>query len=140
MIRHERAVNTILAVNRMLNLTSADRVLSVSRFTFDLSVWDIFGMFAAGGAIVLPDQRRRLDAAHWLELMCAHKVTVWNSVPPLLQIFADWLGHHEGADLPPLRCAMLSGDWIPLNLPGAVRRFWPDLRLFSLGGATEASI
>lgn len=65
----------------MLNLTSADRVLSVSRFTFDLSVWDIFGMFAAGGAIVLPDQRRRLDAAHWLELMCAHKVTVWNSVP-----------------------------------------------------------
>ncbi len=38
MIRHERAVNTILAVNRMLNLTSADRVLSVSRFTFDLSV------------------------------------------------------------------------------------------------------
>lgn len=45
----------------------------------------------------------------------------------------------------PLPCrpcagALLSGDWIPLGLPGRIRAFWPELRLFSLGGATEASI
>lgn len=39
-----------------------------------------------------------------------------------------------------MRCALLSGDWIPLGLPGRIRAFWPELRLFSLGGATEASI
>jgi pyochelin synthetase len=35
---------------------------------------------------------------------------------------------------------MLSGDWIPVSLPDAIRRLDPDVRVFSLGGATEASI
>lgn len=139
MIRHERAVNTIRAVNELTGLRSSDRVLALSRFTFDLSVWDMFGLFGAGGALVLPDPARRLEAAHWLELMHRHQVSIWNSVPPFLQILAAHLEHHPAA-LPPLRCALLSGDWIPLGLPGRIRAFWPELRLFSLGGATEASI
>lgn len=139
MIRHERAVNTIRAVNELSGLRSSDRVLALSRFTFDLSVWDMFGLFGAGGALVLPDPARRLEAAHWLELMHRHQVSIWNSVPPFLQILAAHLEHHPAA-LPPLRCALLSGDWIPLGLPGRIRAFWPELRLFSLGGATEASI
>ena len=35
---------------------------------------------------------------------------------------------------------LLSGDWIPVSLPGRVRRIAPDFKLISLGGATEASI
>ena len=34
----------------------------------------------------------------------------------------------------------MSGDWIPLSLPERARRFFPNLRLISLGGATEATI
>ena len=33
-----------------------------------------------------------------------------------------------------------SGDWIPVTLPARWWRRWPDSALFSLGGATEASI
>ena len=40
----------------------------------------------------------------------------------------------------PLRLVMMSGDWIPLNLPDRIRGLWPDAQLMSLGGATEASI
>lgn len=139
MISHQGACNTILAVNRLVCLNEQDRILALSRFTFDLSVWDMFGIFAAGGAMVLPDPVRRLEASHWLELALAHKVTMWNTVPPLMQIFADYLERSQSA-LPQLRCALLSGDWIPLSLPGRLRALWPDLRLISLGGATEASI
>jgi thioesterase domain-containing protein len=35
---------------------------------------------------------------------------------------------------------MLSGDWIPLPLPDAVRRVFRRARVMSLGGATEAAI
>ena len=49
MIRHERAVNTIRAVNELTGLRSSDRVLALSRFTFDLSVWDMFGLLARAG-------------------------------------------------------------------------------------------
>ncbi|MFD0350666.1 hypothetical protein ACFQ0M_40925 [Kitasatospora aburaviensis] len=35
---------------------------------------------------------------------------------------------------------MLSGDWIPVPLPDAIRAAHPGARVISLGGATEASI
>ncbi|NEE28068.1 AMP-binding protein, partial [Streptomyces sp. SID7982] len=62
-----------------------------------------------------------------------------NSVPALLQMFVD---HLEGLDetVPSLRLAMLSGDWIPLDLPDRARRRAPEMAVHSLGGATEAAI
>lgn len=39
-----------------------------------------------------------------------------------------------------LRLVLLSGDWIPVDLPDRVRALWPDAEVVSLGGATEASI
>ena len=140
MIRHEGACNTIHAVNRLVGLTAEDRVLALSRFTFDLSVWDIFGLLGAGGALVLPDPKQRLETAHWLRLMADNGVTVWNTVPPLMQMMAGQAEREARGSLPPLRTALLSGDWIPLSLPRRVHGLWPGLRLVGLGGATEASI
>jgi len=40
-------------------------VLALSALSFDLSVFDIFGLLAAGGAIVLPDSQGNKDAANW---------------------------------------------------------------------------
>ncbi|MCZ0988270.1 AMP-binding protein [Streptomyces diastatochromogenes] len=39
-----------------------------------------------------------------------------------------------------MRTFMLSGDWIPLTLPAALRRLAPAARVMSLGGATEGAI
>jgi len=39
-----------------------------------------------------------------------------------------------------LRTILLSGDWIPLNLPNRIKKFSPEIQIISLGGATEVSI
>ncbi len=141
MIDHRGAVNTIVDINRRFGIGPADRVLAVSALNFDLSVYDIFGLLAAGGAIVMPDAERRLDPAHWLDLMTRHGVTVWNTVPALLQVLTDHLDRRaEPAADGPLRTVMLSGDWIPLPLPDRIRAWNPRASVHSLGGATEASI
>ena len=63
MIEHRSALNTILDVNERLQVTPSDRVLGLSSLSFDLSVYDLFGMLAAGGAVVLPapDDARELS-------------------------------------------------------------------------------
>jgi len=68
-------------------------------------------------------------------------VTVWNTVPALLVMLADFL-EAQGRLLPPaLRLVLLSGDWIPVTLPDRIRALHPGtVRVVSLGGATEASI
>jgi epothilone synthetase B len=137
MIDHRGAVNTVLDVNHRFRLGPADRVLGVSALTFDLSVYDLFGTFAAGAALVLPTHAGRRDPDHWRHLIAAHGVTVWNSVPALLGMLLS-SGNSDG--LASLRLLLLSGDWIPLGLLPAVQQHLPHAQLVSLGGATEASI
>jgi len=140
MIDHRGAVNTVLDINQRYNIGSDDRVLALSALSFDLSVYDTFGLLAAGGAIVLPDSQGNKDAAGWARLMSENAVTVWNSVPALLQMLVEYVAGRKGDTRTVLRVAMLSGDWIPVGLPGRVRALWPAVRVIGLGGATEASI
>ncbi|WP_051319008.1 non-ribosomal peptide synthetase [Chitinimonas koreensis] len=139
MIDHRGAVNTLLDINARFAIAPADRVLAVSSLSFDLSVFDFFGTLAAGAAVVLLEPELARDPAHWLELVRAHRVSVWNSVPALLGMLVEYA--ESGHPLPAcLRLAMLSGDWIPLALPQRLRACLPAVRIDSLGGATEASI
>jgi amino acid adenylation domain-containing protein len=140
MIDHKGAVNTILDINGRFGVVPGDRLLALSSLSFDLSVFDLFGAFAAGAALVTLEPELARDPAHWADLAAAHKVTVWNSVPALLGLLIDY-ARASGFSLPgSLRLALLSGDWIPVTLPGEARALLPDLAVHSLGGATEASI
>jgi amino acid adenylation domain-containing protein len=141
MIDHRGAVNTLRDINERFRVSPADRVLALSNLSFDLSVYDIFGMLAAGGTIVMPDPTVEREPSHWAKLVKAHEVTLWNSVPQLLQMLVDCPGIGAGElDISSLRLAMLSGDWIPLDLPPRARSLVGNLEVVSLGGATEASI
>lgn len=140
MIDHRGAVNTIVDINRRFGAGPEDRVLALSALSFDLSVYDIFGTLAAGGTIVIPEPAESRNPAHWAELMRNHRVTIWNSVPALLQMLVEF-AVGAGDVLPrSLRLALLSGDWIPVTLPGQARALVDGLEIISLGGATEASI
>ncbi|GAA4083705.1 non-ribosomal peptide synthetase [Nonomuraea soli] len=139
MIGHRAAANTVHDVNRRFGVGEDDRVLGLAALSFDLSVYDLFGPPALGAALVLPDPARRGDPSHWADMVSRHGVTVWNSVPAQLQMLMHYLDA-EPADLTGLRLAMLSGDWIPLSLPGHAVRHLPGTELVSLGGATEAAI
>ncbi|THF85586.1 amino acid adenylation domain-containing protein [Deinococcus sp. KSM4-11] len=137
MVDHRGAVNTVLDVNDRFGVNAGDRVLGLSALTFDLSVYDLFGSFAAGAALVLPDHAGRRDPQHWLSLLTTLGVTIWNSVPALLEMLLEVA---PLAEVQRLRLILLSGDWIPLGLPPRVRSGLPNARLISMGGATEASI
>jgi amino acid adenylation domain-containing protein len=137
MIDHQGAVNTILDINDRFAVTGRDRVFAVSSLSFDLSVYDIFGTLAAGATLVMPAADRSKDPLHWLQLAQEQQITVWNSVPALMQLLLDALNQQL---LPMLRLVLLSGDWIPLALPDRLRQMSPTAEVISLGGATEASI
>lgn len=138
-VSHAAAWNTIADINHRFEIGADDRAFAISSLSFDLSVYDIFGLLAVGGALVIPEGDAAREPTQWLELVREYEVTVWSSVPALMQM----LGEHveaEGDGLGSLRLAMLSGDWIPVALPGALRRIQPELSVVSLGGATEAAI
>ena len=140
MIDHRSALNTVLDVNRRFAVGPEDRVLALSSLGFDLSVYDLSGLLAAGGSLVVPDPGTARDPSHWADLAARTGVTLWNSVPALMEMLVEYTAGHPDLPAIPLRAALLSGDWIPVRLPERIRAAFPDSRVVSLGGATEASI
>ncbi|MGB3298889.1 MAG: amino acid adenylation domain-containing protein [Phormidesmis sp.] len=139
MIDHKSVVNTILDINQRFEVGPSDRVFALSSLSFDLSVYDIFGTLAAGATLVMPSAEQEKNPAHWRSLLTKHKVTLWNSVPALMQLLTTELaGAKEKNNM--LRLTLLSGDWIPLTLPAQIKQQFPTAKVISLGGATEASI
>jgi len=117
-----------------------DRVLALSSLSFDLSVYDIFGLLSAGGTIVIPSTQALSppDPSIWHDIMQSE--ALWNTVPAFMELLVCQL---ESADSRlPLRLIYLTGDWIPISLPRRIKALSAnaDLRIISLGGATEASI
>lgn len=141
MIDHRGAMNTICDINQRFSVTANDKVLALSALSFDLSVYDIFGVLGAGGTMIMPERARHRDSLHWSELMSTHKVSIWNTAPALMEMFITGL---EGAKLPlpaSLRFVLMSGDWIPVTLPKRINAIARNrVQINSLGGATEGSI
>lgn len=139
MIEHAAALNTVADINQRFSVGPQDRIFGVSSFSFDLSVYDLFGTMQAGATLVYPDPSASLNPAHWLESLKANAVTIWNSAPPLMNLLVE-TAIRQQVSLPALRLVMLSGDWIPVDLPAMIRQVAPNATIVSLGGATEASI
>jgi len=144
-IRHEGASNTCIDCVERYGITSSDRVLSLASLSFDLSVFDLFGILAmAGGAIVMPDPDQEKFPEHWLNLMEQHQITLWNTAPPVMSMFLEYALHTPGVierfRKLKLRCVMLSGDFISLTIPKHLHAMLPNCEVISMGGATEASI
>ncbi|MFD2585478.1 amino acid adenylation domain-containing protein [Croceitalea marina] len=137
-IDHRGAVNTILDINNRFDITEKDSCFAISSLSFDLSVYDIFGMLSVGGTIVIPEPSEQKDPGAWARYITNEEITIWNSVPALMQMLVEYAGERDLDS--PLRKILLSGDWIPVSLPDKIKRLSPDIEVFSLGGATEASI
>lgn len=140
MIDHAGAVNTLHHVNQLCKVSEGDKVLAVSSLSFDLSVYDIFGILAVGGTLVIPDAQLNNAPEHWLELINTYQVTLWNSAPPLMSMLLNSMEGFQQAPNISLRATLLSGDWLPLETKEKLGRYFPLSSLMSLGGATEASV
>lgn len=140
-ISHLGAMNTIEDVIRRFNLTPCDSVLALSSINFDLSVYDMFATLSVGASLVIPDEQLIPDPDNWCSLLSAHPITVWNSVPALLEMTLEYLGNSAAQLLTGVRLLLLSGDWIPLTLIEKMRAVLnKDHICVAMGGATEASI
>lgn len=137
-IAHGSAWNTIADVLERFEITEKDTAMGVSALDFDLSVFDIFGMLSAGGSLVVLNDEVKREPAEWLKLMEYAKVSVWNSVPALLEMLLVSLKSDE--ILENLKTVLISGDKIRPALYSLFKEHTDNGRFIALGGATEASI
>ncbi|WP_338856684.1 amino acid adenylation domain-containing protein [Gordonia hongkongensis] len=134
-VPHRAAVATITDLVDRYAIGADDRSLQVSSLEFDLSVFDIFGLLAVGGAVVVPGDDEQTKVDDWARLLTQHSVSVLNCVPSILGMLLDL------APLPAsLRMIIMGGDKVDVSLLERVGAQLPDCRVAGLGGTTETAI
>jgi amino acid adenylation domain-containing protein len=140
MVSHRNLISAITVTNRHFEISDRDSVLAVTALSHDMSVFDLLGVLAAGGKVVLPKEAERRDPGAWLELLHAESITLWNSVPALLEMLLDYVGGHA-LDAPrQLRLAWIGGDWVTPALVRKATQCIPGMTVCSVGGPTETTL
>jgi amino acid adenylation domain-containing protein len=138
-ITHANVICFIEWARRYFGLQADDRLSGHPPLHFDLSVFDIFGAFAAGAELHLVPAALNVDANGVAEFIRRSELTQWFSVPSLLTYLAKFnVGRFN--DFPSMRRLLWCGE----VLPTPVLRYWmerlPHVKFTNLYGPTEATI
>ena len=138
-ITHANVIHFVEWAVGHFGMEPSDQVSCHSPLHFDLSVFDIFGAFAAGAQLHLVPQAINLLPNLLADFIRSRGLTQWFSVPSVLNYMAkfDVVGVH---DFPALRRLLWCGEVFPT----AALVYWmkrlPHVRFTNLYGPTEATI
>jgi len=120
-------------------LTSSDRVTSHAPFHFDLSTFDLYATFQAGGTVVLLDEVGVKYPGAVAKVLEEERITAWYSVPTALRLLVE-RGGLGRRDLGFLRLVLFAGE---VFQPGALRAAMdalPTASFWNLYGPTETNV
>ncbi|MBD8481710.1 non-ribosomal peptide synthetase [Pseudomonas coleopterorum] len=134
--RHAGLLNRLQWMQAEYGLTSHDRVLQKTPYTFDVSVWEFFWPLLSGAALVMAPPGAHRDPQALRELIVEHGITTLHFVPSMLQAFVS------AGELPActsLERIICSGEALPAELQRQVLA-QTSSELHNLYGPTEAAI
>lgn len=134
-IINRTVANTMIAANEAYGVGKDDVFIGLSALSFDMSVYDIFGCFNVGGILVMVPDVHEIE--HVARLVEKHSVTVWQTVPALMQMYMTIRKEGQGSSL---RHILLGGDFIPKQLARDILKLLPEAEFMSVGGPTETSV
>ena len=138
-ITHESVIHFVEWAVRYFDLRPGERISGHSPLQFDLSMFDIFGTFAAGGELHLVPPDLNILPHKLAAFMRSAALTQWFSVPSVLNYMAKF-DVVAFEDFPHLRRLLWCGE----VLPTPALRYWmqrlPHVQFTNLYGPTETTI
>ncbi len=136
-LNNQATENTLQQTISEWKITADDVIMAVTPFHHDMSVFDVFASMAVGATLVVPSFEQSKNAVVWADLVDRCKVTIWSSVPAIVDMLFSVAQKEQ---LQSLRLIAQGGDNIKPSLIAKLRQQLPNARLFSLGGPTETTI
>lgn len=123
---------------RTYGVNEDDRVADISPHHFDISTFSLWSTPLAGATnVVVNEAYQRLPASH-SQLLEEQAVTIWYSVPFLLQQLV-LRGDLPNRDLSALRWVHFGGEVVPPEIIGTMIRRCPNARFANIFGPAETN-
>ena len=142
MLEHRGLVNRLEWMQKSYCLTSEDRILQKTTYTFDVSVWELTWWAISGASVCMLDPGGEKLPEKIIAEIERSKVSVMHFVPSMLTVFTEYLFQNifELERLSSLKQIYASGEALQVEQVKKFKKLLPDVKLMNLYGPTEASI
>ena len=133
---HRGITNRLLWMQDAYGLSSVDRVLQKTPYSFDVSVWEFFWPLLTGARLVLAQPGGHKDPRYLVRLIVQQQITTLHFVPSMLAVFLE---DDEVGRCRSVKRVICSGEALSYELQ---QRFFARLpaELHNLYGPTEAAV
>ncbi len=138
-ITHANVIHFVEWATRYFGIEPSDRISGHPPLHFDLSLFDIFGTFAAGASLYLVPPEISLLPHPLAEFIRTSELTQWFSVPSALTYMTRFGAVRQG-DFPRLRRLLWCGEVLPTPVLIDWMTRLPHVRFTNLYGPTETTI
>ena len=138
-ITHSNVFHFVKWALHYFDMTPSDRISGHPPLHFDLSVFDIFGTFAAGAELHLVPPDLNLLPNKLAEFVRIQELTQWFSVPSVLTYMAKF-DVVRFNDFPALKRLLWCGEVLPTPVLVYWMKRLPRVTFTNLYGPTEATI
>lgn len=133
---HRAIYNRLMWMQEAYQLSSSDRVLQKTPYSFDVSVWEFFWPLITGARLIVAQPEGHKDSNYLIKTITKEQITTIHFVPSMLQAFLE---AESVQTCDSLRRVICSGEALPMELQN---RFFSRLKaeLHNLYGPTEAAV
>jgi amino acid adenylation domain-containing protein len=141
MVSHENILRLFEATNHWFQFNENDVWTLFHSYSFDFSVWELWGALLFGGCVVIIPEKIAKDTSQFIELLQQEKVTVLNQTPSAFQylIKAD---AEQSKGSYALRYIIFGGEALnPQSLKPWFERYGSHFpKLINMYGITETTV
>ncbi|MCP5054942.1 MAG: amino acid adenylation domain-containing protein, partial [bacterium] len=139
MIEHKNVVRLLFNDRFQFDFNHDDVWSLFHSFSFDFSVWEMYGALLYGGRLAIIPQMTARAPGEFLDLLKRMKVTVLNQTPSAFYRLVEEELKHPGTELN-IRYVIFGGEALKPGKLAAWSEKYPAVKLVNMYGITETTV
>lgn len=139
MVTHSNVIRLFFNERPIFDFSDRDRWTLFASFSFDVSVWEMYGALLHGGELIIVPKDTTQEPKKLLRLIEFTNTTVLNLVPPVFYNLVE----NELLTLPrqlSIRYIIFAGDKLHPNKLIKWRQLYSDVKFINMYGITETTV
>lgn len=139
LMEHRNVVRLFFNDQPLFDFQAADVWTLFHSYTFDFSVWEMYGALLHGGKLVIVPKETAQDPQQFLSLVNKFQVTVLNQTPTAFYGLINEILQQNTASLP-IRYVIFGGEALAPIMLKEIAASFPSIEYINMYGITETAV
>ncbi len=140
MLEHRNVVSLFFPEEQLYDFNEKDVWTIFHSYSFDFSVWEMYGAFLFGGRAIVVPKKIAQDTPEFVNLMEREGVTILNQTPSAFYNVTEAVDRRLDTPKLVLRIVIFGGEALHPNRLSTFYKKYPSTQLINMYGITETTV